>query len=133
MIDDNVFKILKYSLEVHGLTFGDFTMPESKSHQNAKNKAAGKGGKTEAPLPGDRRLDALSRDGQKATEIERSGNEAQLKKAARRLNVSEAPQKILKVPQKDMDAAAEAMRAVGVSGTVENLGGTKSRKVRPRG
>ena len=29
-----------------------------------------------------------------------------------------------------MEAAAAAMRAAGVSGDVENLGGTKSRKVR---
>ncbi len=33
------------------------------------------------------------------------------------------------VPQKDMDKAAEAMRSVGVGGTVKNLFGTKRRQV----
>ena len=107
------------------------TMPESKSHKGAKTKAAGKGGKTEVPLPRKRRLDALTAGGGHATEIERSGDPDQLKKAARRLKYSGAPQKTLKVPHEDMDAAAAAMREAGVSGTVENLGGTKSRKVRP--
>lgn len=106
-------------------------MPESKSHKIAKNKAAGKTGQTEVPLSGKRRLDALTASGIHATEIERSGNPAQLKKAARRLKASEAPKKTLKVPHKDMDAATDAMRAVGVTGTIENLGGTQSRKVRP--
>ena len=34
-------------------------------------------------------------------------------------------------PQKDMNAAAEAMRKVGVGGTVKNMGGTKRRSVCP--
>ena len=105
-------------------------MAETKSHKGAKTKAAGKGGQTEVPLSRNRRLDALTTGGDKATEIERSGSPAQLEKAARRLKASEAPKKVLKVPQKDMEPAASAMRATGVSGTIENLGGTKSRKVR---
>ncbi len=105
-------------------------MAESESHKRAKSKAAGKKGKTEAPLPGKRKLDALTAGGKHATEIERGGTPALLEKAARRLKGSEAPKKTLKVPQKDMEAAAAAMRAAGVSGKVENLGGTKSRNVR---
>ncbi len=106
-------------------------MSESPSHNNAKNKAAGKGGQTEVPVSRNRRLDALTHDGKRATEVERSGDPAMLEKAARRLRASEAPQRVLQVPQNDMQAAIDAMRQVGVTGTVKNLGGTKSRSVRP--
>ena len=106
-------------------------MAESTSHNRAKNKAAGKDGQTEVPLSKNRRLDALTVSGSRATEVERSGNPDNLKKAALRLKASDAPQKVLQVPQKDMDAAADAMRKAGVSGTVKNLGGTASRSVRP--
>jgi hypothetical protein len=105
-------------------------MSESESHKRAKNKAAGNKGQTEAPLPRGRRLDALTGDGKKATEIERNPDPAKLEKAARRLKASKAPIKVLKVPQPNMDAAAAAMRAAGVSGDVTNLGGTKTQKVR---
>ncbi len=102
-------------------------MSESESHKRAKAKAAGKRGKTEVPLRGGRRLDAATK--RKATEVERSGTEAALRKAARRLRDSGKSQKILQVPQPDMDAAAAAMRSTGVSGTVKNLSGTKRRSV----
>ena len=105
-------------------------MSETKSHTDAKNKAAGKNGQTEVPLSRNRRLDALTQSGHRATEVERSGNDALLQKAARRLDASGAAQKVLQVPQKDMPAAAKAMRNTGVSGTVKNLGGTKSQSVR---
>lgn len=107
-------------------------MAETESHNRAKNKAAGKGGRTEVPLSGNRRLDALSAGGGRATEVERSGNLQSLKAAARRLDASGASQKVLQVPLSDFDAAAKAMRAVGVSGTVKNLSGTRSRPVRSR-
>jgi len=71
-------------------------MPESDSHKRAKSKAAGQAGKTEAPLRGNRRLDALT--SRKAIEIERSGTMAGLEKAARRLKDSGRPQKVLQVP-----------------------------------
>lgn len=105
-------------------------MSETESHKRAKSKAAGKSGQTEKPLPGNQRLDAATK--KKATEIERSGSANGLKKAAKRLKVSGKPQKVLQVPQKDMDKAAEAMRDIGISGTVKNMGGTKSRSVRPK-
>jgi hypothetical protein len=101
-------------------------MPESSSHNRAKRRAAGPGGKTEVKLPGNQRLDAKSAGGKKAVEVERSGN---LEAAARRLKKSRAPQKVLQVPQKDMSDAAAAMRKVGVGGTVKNLTGTKRRSV----
>ena len=102
-------------------------MSESQSHKKAKSKAAGKVGKTEVPLKGNRRLDAASK--KKATEIERSGSNKNLKKAAKRLKDSRRKQKVLQVPQKDMTKASDAMKKVGVSGTVKNLGGTKRRTV----
>ena len=103
-------------------------MAETPSHKRAKRKAAGKSGQTEVPLPGGRRLDAATP--KRATEVERSGTTVGLRKAARRLRDSGKPQKILQVPQKDMDKAAQAMRDVGVSGTVKNMGDTKRRSVR---
>ena len=107
-------------------------MPETPSHRRAKNKAAGPGGQTEIPLPGGKRLDARTQGGGRATEVERSGSAQGLEAAARRLKQSGAPKKVLQVPQKDMDAAAAAMRKVGVGGTVKNMGGTKRHSVRPR-
>lgn len=103
-------------------------MSESISHKRAKAKAAGKKGRTEVPIRGGRRLDAKSAGG-KATEVERSGSSAGLKKAARRLKASRAKQRVLQVPQKDMTKAAKAMRDVGVSGTVKNMGGTRRRSI----
>ncbi len=105
-------------------------MSETSSHEKAKNKAAGKSGKTEVPLKGKRRLDAASR--QKATEIERSGNIDALEKAARRLKASRKPQKVLQVPQKDISKAVQAMKNVGVGGTVKNMSETKRRSVPKR-
>ena len=108
-------------------------MSEKPSHRRAKNRAAGPGGQTEVPLPGRKRLDARTEGGGRATEVERSGSRQGLEAAARRLKQSGAPQKVLQVPQKDMDAAAQAMRKVGTSGTVRNMGGTRRRSVsRPK-
>ena len=104
-------------------------MAESTSHKRAKGKAAGPGGQTEVPLPGNRRLDAKTESGKRATEVERSGSNAGLEKAAARLKSSRAPQKVLQVPNKDMPEAARAMRKVGVGGTVKNMGGTKRQSV----
>ena len=103
-------------------------MAETKSHKGAKARAAGTSGKTEVPLPGGRRLDAAT--DKRATEVERSGSNANLEKAARRLKSSGKPQKVLQVPQPDMSAAATAMKKVGVKGTVKNMSGTKRRPVR---
>ena len=105
-------------------------MSESSSHKKTKAKAAGRNGKTEVPLSGGRRLDALSSDGKRATEVERSGTSDGLKKAARRLRDSGAKQKVLQVPQKDMTSAAEAMKEAGVVGSVKNMTGTKRKSVR---
>ena len=102
-------------------------MAESQSHRNAKGQAAGKKGRTEVSIKGNRRLDAVTKS--TATEIERSGNMQSLNKAASRLRASRKSQKVLQVPQKDMSKAATAMKKVGVKGTVKNISGTKRRSV----
>lgn len=102
-------------------------MSESESHKRAKSKAAGRNGKNEVPLSNGRRLDAQTK--RKATEIERSGSMKNLEKAAERLKLSRKPQKVLQVPQKDMDKATEAMRKKGVGGTIKNMSGSKRRSI----
>ena len=104
-------------------------MGKTISHKRAQSRAAGRGGKTEVKLKGGKRLDALTQSGKRATEIERSGTIAGLKKAAQRLKLRRAKQKVLQVPQKDMGKAVKAMREVGVKGTVKNMSGTKRRSV----
>lgn len=105
-------------------------MAESDAHKRAKAKAAGLKGKTEVPLSRNRRLDAATE--KRATEVERSGSSQGLGKAVRRLRDSGKVQKVLQVPQKDMAKAVDAMHKGGVSGTVKNMGGTKSRSVRKK-
>ena len=106
----------------------EHTIAETPSHKRAKGAAAGQNGKKEVPLSRRRRLDAATPI--KATEIERSGSMSKLEKAACRLKQSRKPQKVLQVPQNDMDKAARAMRIVGITGTVKNMTGTKRRSVR---
>ena len=107
-------------------------MAETKAHKAAKAKAAGRGGKTEAPLRGGGRLDARTKGGRKATEVERSGDAGKLSAAARRLRRSGAPQKVLQVPQRDMAKAREAMRRARIGGTVKNMSGKRSRVRKPK-
>lgn len=106
-------------------------MPETPTHRRAKRRAAGSGGRTEVPLQGRQRLDALTKGGRRATEVERSGSSSGLNAAARRLKKSGASQKVLQVPQKDMGGAVKAMRQAGIGGTVKNMGGTKHWRVNP--
>ena len=58
-------------------------MTETPSHKRAKGSAAGRSGKTEIPLNGNRRLDAATK--KTATEVERSGSVPGLTKATQRL------------------------------------------------
>jgi len=104
-------------------------MSETSSHKRAKARAAGRHGRTEVPLKGNRRLDAKTAGGGRATEVERSGTMQGLNKAAGRLKSSRAPQKVLQVPQQDMGKAAQAMRRARIGGTVKNMGGSKRRSV----
>jgi len=100
-------------------------MSKSESHKRAQKKAAGKGGKTEVKLKGNQFLDALTKNRKRATEVERSDHLSNLKAAAKRLKKSGAGQKVLQVPQKNMDKAVEALKKERVVGTVKNMGGTK--------
>ncbi|RLA44814.1 MAG: hypothetical protein DRR42_20075 [Gammaproteobacteria bacterium] len=102
-------------------------MTESTAHRRAKGQAAGRSGTTEKKISGGRRLDAVTR--KTATEIERSGSSAGLVKAARRLRDSGKPKRVLQVPQTDMAKAADAMRKVGIGGTVKNMSGTKRQSI----
>ncbi len=99
-------------------------MPESTSHKRAKGRAPGK---KEVPISGKRRLDSASP--KTATETERSKSLTRLKDATRHLRDSGRPRKVLQVPQPNMDLATEAMKSVGVRGTVKNMSGTKRRSV----
>ena len=102
-------------------------MAESSAHKRAKGKAVGRTGTKEKSISGGRRLDAVT--WKTATEVERSGSKQGLSKAARRLRDSGKSQKVLQVPQTDMRKASDAMRSVGVSGTVKNMSGTKRQSV----
>ena len=98
-------------------------MTEKTTHKRTKSKLAGKTGRTEVSIKGGKmRVDVLTKH--KAVEIERGGSSS-LEKAAKRLKASRKSQKVLVVPQKSMTKAREAMRKVGVSGTVRNIKGTK--------
>jgi hypothetical protein len=101
-------------------------MTKSKSHKNAQAKAAGQNGTTEHKLPNGQKLDALSANGKRTTEVELSGN---YKAAVNRLKISGANQKVLQVPNHCIDEAVQAMKDAGVSGTVKNMGGTKRKSV----
>jgi len=107
-------------------------LSETNSHKKAKLRAAGRGGRTEVPISGGRRLDALTKNGGRATEVERGGTAKRLSKAISRLKASGAKQKVLQVPQKDMSLARSKMRQAGMTGTVKNMSGTKKTRVRKR-
>lgn len=105
-------------------------MSKSQSHQRAQSKAAGRGGKTEVKIKDtNKRLDAVTKSGKTATEVERSGSQHLLEKAARRLGARRSQRKVLQVPQPDMSKAVQAMKNKGVKGTVKNMTGTKRRSV----
>jgi len=77
-----------------------------------------------------RRLTLASKDGKKVQEVDRSGSLAHLERAAKRLKHVKAEDRVLRVPQWDMEKAASAMRKAGVSGAVSNLCGTRSKRIK---
>lgn len=101
-------------------------MSKSNSHKRLQAKAAGKNGQTEVPLKGGKKLDALTANGKRATEVERCGD---FKNAVKRLKSSGAKQKVLQVPQKDLKRAEKAMKDADLKGTVKNLSGTYRKSV----
>jgi hypothetical protein len=81
-------------------------MAESKKHKEEKRKAAGPKGRTEIPLPGNRRLDASSKDTD--TEVELSGDPRLIEKAVKRVVDGPKQKKQLVVPPKDLVKAKKA-------------------------
>ena len=105
-------------------------MSKSPSRKRAQGEAAGRGGKTEVKIKGtNKRLDAITKSGKTATEVERSGSASGLEKAVQRLKSKRSKQKVLQVPQKDMPKAVLSMKKKGVGGTVKNMSGTERRSV----
>lgn len=77
-----------------------------------------------------RRMAERARDGKKAQEVDRSGSERHLERAAKRLKHVKAEDRVLYVPQWDMAKAENAMRKAGVTGAVSNLCGSQRKRVR---
>jgi hypothetical protein len=102
-------------------------MAESQSHKRAKNKAAGRNGRTEVPISGGRRLDA--KKGHRATEVERSGNPKGISKAISRLKTQKNAKKELLVPNKDLDKAKKIAKRRAVNVLIQNLSRSKRRFV----
>ena len=98
-------------------------MTESLSHKKGKGSAA----KTEIPISGNRRLDAIR--GNFAIEVERGGTPKKIDQALSRLKTQANKRKILRVPQSNMKMALEQARKKNISVTVTNMSKTKRRKV----
>ena len=77
-----------------------------------------------------RRFAELEREGRRAEEVDRSGSERHLERAAKRLKHVSAVDRVLYVPQWDMAKAELAMRKAGVTGSVSNLCGARRKIVR---
>ncbi len=75
-----------------------------------------------------RRLKARGAE-RKVQEVDRSTSLAHLERAAKRLKSMHAAERVLVVPQWNMEKAVEAMKRAGVSGFVTNLCGTKKQRV----
>jgi len=97
-------------------------MVESRSHEQGKGSALRK----EVPISGGRRLDAIR--GHFAIEVERYGTPEKVDQALSRLRTQSNKQKILRVPQSDMDLAVERARRKDMNVTVTNL--SKTRRTR---
>ena len=97
-------------------------MAESVSHKRGKGSAA----KTEIPISGNRRLDAIR--GNFAIEVERGGTPKKIDQALSRLKTQADKRKILRVPQNNMNMALEQARKKNISVTVTNMSKTKRRK-----
>jgi hypothetical protein len=99
------------------------TMSESRNHKGGKGRAI----RTEVPILGKRRLDAIS--GPFAIEVERAGTPQKINQALSRLKTLNNKRKILRVPQNDMDMAIEQVRKKNMHVIVTNLGETRRIKL----
>ena len=97
-------------------------MTESRSHKKGKGNAS----RTEVPISGNRRLDAIR--GTSAIEVERSGTRKGLDRALSRLKTQQNKSKILRVPQNHMGLALERAKVKQTKVTVTNLSKTKRKK-----
>ena len=97
-------------------------MPESRSHKRGKGRA----GRTEVPISRGRRLDAIR--GRHAIEVERGGTPKKIRQALSRLKTQRNKNKILRVPQEDMNKAVQLARQKRMNVTVTNLSKTKRKK-----
>jgi len=97
-------------------------------HTKITRKVAGPRGQTEVPIPGRRRLDVKKPN--VAIEIERSADPARIRAALGRLRTQRNAPKQLRVPQPNLDRAAEIAKRARLNVTVKNLSGTKRRTVR---
>jgi hypothetical protein len=79
------------------------------------------------PIAGGRRLDV--KKGNTAIEIERSPNPGRIRAALKRLQNQPNARKELRVPQPNLDRAAEIAGDAGIKLTVTNLSGTKRKTV----
>jgi len=104
------------------VTEGEFVMPESRSHKKGKSDAAN----IEVPISGKGRLDAIR--GRSAIEVERGGAPKKIDQVLCRLKTQTNKNKILRVPQKDMDMAVQRARQKGMNVSVTNLSKTKRKK-----
>ena len=100
----------------------------SGAHRKAQRRLAGRGGRTEFPIPGRRRLDV--KVGNRAVEIERSGQPPRISAALSRLRSQRNALKELRVPQRDLDKAAQIARKARMNVQVKNLSGTRRRQVK---
>ena len=94
-------------------------MQRSKQHEILKGREMGI---KEKPVRGGR-LDAGTKI--KAVEIERTGSPKGLKHAIEKLKGSHKPQKVLRVPQKDMEKAREIAKQERAKITITNISKTK--------
>ncbi len=96
-------------------------MPESRGHKEGKGTAR----RTEVPIPGRRRVDAIR--GHYVIEVERGGAPQKINQALSRLKTQGNKKKILRVPQSDMDLAVQQVREHKMHVIVTNLNKTKRR------
>jgi hypothetical protein len=96
-------------------------MPESRGHKEGKGTAR----RTEVPIPGRRRVDAIR--GLHVIEVERGGTPQKINQALLRLKTQINKKKILRVPQSDMDLAVEQVQKQKMHVIVTNLSKAKRR------
>lgn len=99
-------------------------MKRSKQHEILKQKERGR--KERQVKRG--RLDVSTKI--KDVEIQRDASPQKLGHAIRKLKDSTKPQRVLRVPQKDMNKAADIAKKLKANITITNIGKTKRRKIK---